>query len=57
MADMALQGRDNYYIGDGTSRFDLVHVDTVAHGHICAARHLTSFNNQVTSLSVGLQHV
>jgi nucleoside-diphosphate-sugar epimerase len=47
MADMALTGRDNYYIGDGTARFDLVHVDSVALGHICAAEHLEPVNNQV----------
>ena len=47
LADMALQGRDNYYIGDGTARFDLVHVNAVAYGHICAANHLSPVNDKV----------
>ncbi|XP_062504917.1 uncharacterized protein LOC134181668 isoform X2 [Corticium candelabrum] len=47
LADMALQGRDNYYIGDGTARFDLVHVNAVAYGHICAANHLSPVNDKI----------
>eukprot|EP00118_Oscarella_pearsei_P003560 m.14819 g.14819 ORF g.14819 m.14819 type:complete len:422 (+) comp25987_c0_seq2:96-1361(+) len=46
MADMALRGTDNYYIGDGTAKLDIIDVQSAVHGHLCAARHLRPAGNK-----------
>ena len=47
MADMALRGKDNYYIGDGTAHLDVIDVYSAVHGHLCAAKHLSPAGNKV----------